>query len=357
MNFKDVRQKGFGHRITIQNAITRTINSFQKFPAESLSLRTNQIDKRILREDVYAKRSIPPFNRSTKDGFSVKTRDIKGASKDNPVILSVIDEILIGKPSSKELLNGTCIQIPTGGAVPPGSDSVVMLENTSWISKTEIEIYTKTRIGENISMAGSDFKEGELIFKSGKRFSIPDRGFLLSAGITEVKVSIKPSVAIITSGDELVEPWKRIHDGEVPEVNTINLYDLCLREKWLPNIIGILPDKKDLLLKTISRIVSSYDVVLLSGGTSVGKKDFIPIIFNDLGNITWHGVAIRPGGPTSSAQINGKLVFGLPGFPTSTFIAFIFPSPELPTINSLPDIYRPFGLSISLPLTHIFKFP
>ncbi|MHA2175172.1 MAG: molybdopterin molybdotransferase MoeA [Candidatus Hodarchaeales archaeon] len=333
MKFKDVRQKGFGRRISIQNAITISINSFQKFPKESLSLQTNNVNKRILREDLYAKRSIPPFNRSTKDGFSVKTSDIEGASKDNPVLLSVIDEVIIGEASSKELINGTCVQIPTGGAVPQGSDSIVMLEDTSWLSDSEIEVYAETRIGENISLAGSDFEEGELIFENGKRFSVPDRGFLLSAGVTRIKVSQKPSIAIIASGDELLNPWNEIQHGKVPEINTINLYDLCLREKWLPKNLGILPDNKEIIKKILIEAVSAYDVVLLSGGTSVGKKDYIPVIFNELGEILWHGVAIRPGGPTSCASINGKLVFGLPGFPTSTFIAFNFL--VRPVMNSL----------------------
>ena len=333
MTFKDIRLKGFGKRISLHAAIVQTIDSFKIFPKEVLFLPTNTINKKILREDLIAKRSIPPFDRSIKDGFSVSSDDIIGASRENPVVLKVIDEIKIGNISKRELDQGTCIQIPTGGDVPSNCDSIVMIENTSWVSDEEIEVYKETSIGENISRKGTDINKGEIIFQKGRKLSALDRGHLLAAGIKNVKISHTPSVAIIASGDELVSPWNTINPGEIPEVNTINIFDLCLKEGWEPNIIGIIPDQKDRLQQTIIEAISYHDIVLVSGGTSVGKKDYIPIIFDELGEVIWHGVAIRPGGPTSSAKINYKIAFGLPGFPTSTFISFNFI--VKPIINSL----------------------
>lgn len=356
MTFKDIRQKGFGKRISIHAAIVQTVDSFEIFPEEVLFLQTDTINKKILREDIIAKRSIPPFDRSTKDGFSVSSDDCIGASRENPVVLKVIDEIKIGNISKRELDQGTCIQIPTGGDVPSNCDSIVMIENTSWISDEEIEVYKETSIGENISRKGTDINKGELIFQKGRKLSALDRGHLLAAGIKNVKISHTPSVAIIASGDELVSPWNTINPGEIPEVNTINLFDLCLTEGWKPNIIGIIPDQKDRLQQTISEAISHHDIVLVSGGTSVGKKDYIPIIFDELGDVIWHGVAIRPGGPTSSAKIRNKLVFGLPGFPTSTFISYNFIiKPIINSLMGLDPIYN--NITLRAKIIEDYKSP
>ena len=126
------------------------------------------------------------------------------------------------------------------------------------------------------------------------------------------------------TGDELVDPWKSIEPGKIPEVNSFNLFDLCQDERWNPKILGIVKDQEDNLRETIQKAINEFDIVLINAGTSVGKKDFVPVILHELGEIIFHGLSMRPGGPVLCANVNNKIVFGIPGFPTASIVAFRF---------------------------------
>ncbi|MHA2363752.1 MAG: molybdopterin molybdotransferase MoeA [Candidatus Hodarchaeales archaeon] len=326
MTFDDIRLKGFSKRIKIDKAIQKCIEAFNLLPTHSVSLQLISLKNKILREDIFAKRSIPPFDRSAVDGYAVRAEDTFSASETNPQILNVIGQFAIGQvPPKLKVVKYTAIQIPTGGVIPEGTNAVIMVEDTAKITENEIEIYASLHPGKNISKAGEDIEKNQLIFKSGRRLRGIDRGFLLSAGINSTLVSKIPSIAIIATGDELLDPWDTITPGKIPEINTVNLFDMCLEEGWNPEIKGIIHDQKNDLREIINECVKkNYDVVLLSGGTSVGQKDFLPILFNELGTVIFHGIAMRPGGPVVASKINDKLVFGIPGFPTAALIAFRF---------------------------------
>ena len=324
MSFDDVRMKGFSKNMKVQQAIELATTKFDLFQCEIRSLKDKPIQNYVLREDIYAKRSVPPFDRSAVDGFALKAEDTFSASETNPLLLKVLGTINIGYSTDLKVEKGTAIQVPTGGILPEGADAVIMVEDTNKLEDNYIEVTSVLHPRKNVSAKGEDVKQEQLMFQTGHKFRSVDRGFMLSAGITEVQVTKTPSIAIIVTGDELVEPWEDVPDGKIPETNSVNLFDLCKDERWKPTKVGIVKDEIDNLKKTIEKAVNEYDVVLINAGTSVGKKDFAPVILSELGDIVFHGLAMRPGGPVLCANVNNKIVFGIPGFPTATIIAFRF---------------------------------
>ncbi len=325
MIHNDVRSKGFVKKISLNKAIEIAQKSFGLFPSHEIKLQDQIIIDKILRIDIQSNRNIPFFNRSAMDGFAVRSEDTTLASSNNPVILRVIDELNIGQKPNMRIEKGTAMKIPTGGVMPLGANAVVKIEDTKPFSPSEIKIIKPISTTKNLSEVGEDIKKGRVLFKAGHRFRIFDRSFLLSAGIEKVVVTKTPTLALLSTGDELIEPWTpKMEIGQVPDVNSINIFDLSLNEGWKPRIIGIIPDKIKTLRKAIREALASYDVVLLSGGTSVGTKDYIPILFDELGELLFHGVSIRPGKPISAAKIQNKLVFGLPGYPVAALLTFQF---------------------------------
>ncbi|OLS23847.1 MAG: Molybdopterin molybdenumtransferase [Candidatus Heimdallarchaeota archaeon LC_3] len=324
MKFKDVREKGFRERIKLSNAIKLGEISFEIHPLERINITNNTINKRILRENIYSQRDIPPFDRSAVDGYAVKAENTYAASENSPVRLKIIEEIQIGQIANNAISDNAAIQIPTGGVVPKGANSIIMVEDTSRISDTELLIFDKVHPNRNISKKGEDYLKNKLLFKPNYKLRSVDRSILLASGITEINVTKKLNIGIIILGDELIEPWIFLEPGKIPEVNSISLFDLCMNEGWNPKIIGIFNDNYEIITQTIKESIKKYDIIFVSGSTSVGKKDFIPIILNDLGNIIFHGVAMRPGSPVLCAKLSNKIIFGLPGFPTACIIAFLF---------------------------------
>ncbi|MHA2105859.1 MAG: molybdopterin molybdotransferase MoeA [Candidatus Hodarchaeales archaeon] len=341
MVFDDVRLKGFSKTLKVDEAIQSSLTAFKLFPMESISLKNSNIQNRILREDIYATRSIPPFDRSAVDGYAIRAEDTFSASETNPMLLKVIGKLNIGELSPVTIKKGSVAQIPTGGVIPSGANAVVMIEDTSQVSQDYIEVYSVLHPGKNVSKAGEDIKKDQQMFQSGHRLRSIDRGFLLSAGINNIKVSLSPSVAIIATGDELLEPWENITHGKIPEINTTNLYDLCWDEGWNSTILGIFKDERNSLQTIIEDSIKKFDVILVNGGTSVGKKDYVPIILNEIGTVLFHGVAIRPGSPIMCATVQDKIIFGVPGFPTATIISFRFIIK--PIIRSLMGMKNPFS--------------
>lgn len=324
MKFNDVRLKGFNKYMKVDQALDLVTKSFPLFQVEQLSLKDNQIINRILRENITAKRSIPPFDRSAVDGYAVKAEDTFSASETNPMLLQVIDSVNIGERKIIKMEKGTAVLIPTGAVVPDDANAVIMVEDTNKLDNNYIEVIATIHPGKNISRIGEDVQEKDLLFQTGRKLRSVDRGFLLSAGVQAIKVTKTPSIAIISTGDELQEPWQDLTEAKIPDVNGINLIDLCNDENWKTSFIGIIKDDKEKLSTQIIRSTQMFDIIMVSGGTSVGKKDLIPVILHEQGEIYFHGLAMRPGGPVLCGKINNKIVFGLPGFPTATIIAFRF---------------------------------
>ncbi len=325
MNSRDDKFQEINREISLSKAIKITQESFQIFPTEEIILQNNLLIKKILRKDVYSKRNIPFFTRSAMDGYAVRSEDTIHASPNDPTKLRVIDEVYIGHHPQIRVEECTAIKIPTGGVMPSDANAVIKVEDTRKSISSEIEIIKPIQATKNVSKVGEDIKKDKLLFEAGHRFRSFDKGFLLSAGIKKVVVSKTPSVAILSTGDELIEPWSpKIDIGQVPDVNSMNLFDLSDTEGWSPHIIGIIPDKRERLKESILNSLLIHDIIIISGGTSVGTRDYIPSIISELGEILFHGVSIRPGRPISTAKIQNKPVFGLPGYPVAAIVTFQF---------------------------------
>jgi len=276
---------------------------------------------RVLTQDVIASRDIPPFDRAAMDGYAVRAEDTFGASLENPILLEVVGDVEIGEKPEVEVQKCQAVRISTGAAMPKGSNAVVMIEYTSRVGDS-VEIYRAVTPGENVSLRGEDVKSGEVILKKGTILQPQDVGMLAALGTTSVKVYAKPVVAVISTGNELVEPETKAEIGKTVDSNRYALI-AALKELGCEVIdMGICRDDKEELERMLKNALDKADMVIASGATSVGRKDILPAVVEKLGKIVVHGVAIKPGMPTALVIVEDKPVVMLPGFPVATLIAF-----------------------------------
>ena len=229
---------------------------------------------RVLSEDIVSPENLPGFNRSTMDGYAVNSADTFGASDTMPVYLEVRGQVLMGKSPDRSMNRGEAVQIPTGGMLPGGADSVVMFEYTSRVDENMVEIMKAVSPNENVILADEDVKEGEVVLKSGQRLRPQDIGALAGLGVLDVNVYRKSSVAIIGTGDEVVPPDKPLSPGEVRDINSYNLAGLILGLNAVPVKKGIVEDDFERLKSVVEKAVAKSDIVLITGGSSVGTKDY-----------------------------------------------------------------------------------
>ena len=279
---------------------------------------------RVLSEDIISPENLPGFNRSTMDGYAVNSADTFGASDTMPVYLEVKGQILMGEDPGISMQRGETVRIPTGGMLPGGADSVVMFEYTNIIDDKMVEIMKTVSPNENVILADEDVKKGEVVLKRGQRLRPQDIGALAGLGILEVKVFSRPVVAIIGTGDEVVPPDKPLSAGEVRDINSYNLAGLILSLNAVPVKKGIIKDDFDRLLSVVEESVTESDMVLITGGSSVGTKDYTSRVIDKLGSpgVLFHGIAMKPGKPLIGGIVKGVPVFGLPGHPAAITVSF-----------------------------------
>ncbi len=278
---------------------------------------------RILAEDVYAQVDSPPFDRSTVDGYAVIAEDTYTADEANPVKLKLLGKVQVGHMPGIELTSGTCAEISTGAPLPRGADAVVMVEYT----KTEdgnVRIFRGVSPGENIAQTGSDASIGDLILRRGRRLGPRELSALAAVGCREIKVYIKPRVALFSTGDELVPISEKLKPGKIYDVNSYAIQAMLKDLGVDADFLGILPDNYGVIKKSIEEILERYDVIVTSGSTSAGFGDIIYRVFEELGGVLIHGLKIKPGKPTViGATRDKKILIGLPGFPLSAMMIFI----------------------------------
>lgn len=290
-------------------------------PSENISLRESLY--RVLSEDVVARDHVPNFDRAAVDGYAVRAQDTLGASTTTPFVFDVIASAEIGHVSNASVYGQQSVKIATGAPLPQGADSVIMVEHTEKISVHRIEIYRSLHPGENVSVRGEDVKQGETILFRGTILRPQDVGMLAALGRKEVKVVKKPTVAVFSTGNELIEPGDSIEVGRVFDSNRPALMAMVKDLGGEPVDLGIVCDDLEAIR---SRIVKglAHDLIIISGATSVGEKDFTPEAVNSLGQpgVLVHGIAMRPGRATALAALGKKPIVLLPGFPVSAMIAF-----------------------------------
>jgi len=282
---------------------------------------------RVLAQDATADRDYPPFDRSTRDGYAVRSSEVQTV----PVTLECLGEARAGRPYRESLGTrpGVCVEIMTGAPVPPGADAVVMLEHVH-ATDTRIEVLRSVAARENVVCRGSEVQAGAVVLKRGRRIEAGEIGLLASIGQVQVRAFRRPTVAILPTGDEVVAIDQQPQWFQVRNSNAITLAAAVSSAGGAPQLLGIAPDQVDQLRLLIERGLQS-DLLLLSGGVSAGKYDLVEQVLAELGaEFYFRGVAIRPGKPLVFGRARGKFFFGLPGNPVSTFVTFeLFARPAL----------------------------
>ena len=280
---------------------------------------------RILAEDVRSSEYVPGFDRSSVDGFAIHAKDSFGCSESIPAILKLTADIEMGKEYTGALSKGCCVSVPTGGKVPEGADSVVMIEYTERYSEDEVAVIKPVAPGENMVYRGDECKPGQLIAPKGTLIKAQHIGVFASLGIDKLKVAKKPVAGIISTGDELVPIDETPADGQVRDVNSYLLAAVCEEAGCTVRSYGFVRDDEELLRKALKRAVSECDLVLISGGSSVGQKDATARLIEEWGPLLFHGIAMKPGKPTILGKCGNKALVGLPGHPgASFFVSKIF---------------------------------
>ncbi len=291
---------------------------------------------RVLAEDIVASQNTPPFDRAAMDGYAVIATDTSGASKETPCVLEMVGELHAGDSPGTAVGPGQCIRIATGAIMPEGADAVVMVEDTA-SRNGRIEIYKEAQSFSNVSKKGEDIRAGETVLSYGTYLDAGKIGVLASQGIQNVKVYEKPRVAIMPSGEEVVELGKELKQGQLYDINTYTMLSVVEENGGIPVRLGIISDNPEDILAKITEALNKCDFVVISGGSSVGEKDLIADVVEERGDILFHGVEIKPGKPTMFALVEGKPVFGMPGYPTSCLVnSYLFLVPALRKMARLP---------------------
>ncbi len=293
-------------------------------PLESELVNLENCYSRVLSVNIKADHDLPQFNRSTMDGFAVRSIDSFGATESSPALFHLVGEIAMGQDYPHKLKRGECVRIWTGGALPPNADAVVMLEHVEEIDQGTVEILKAVAPFDNIARRAEDFKSGELLLEKGKRLRPADVGMLAALGQTLVAVVKKPLVGIISSGDEIVPAEDVPPPGCVRDINRHTIFAAVRDASSIPIWLGLTPDSLGSVKKLLAEGMEQADIVIISGGSSMGSRDFVIEAIKSYADseIMVHGVSIAPGKPFIMSRIGTKAVIGLPGHPVSALVCF-----------------------------------
>jgi len=291
---------------------------------------------RVLAEDLYSQVDLPHFHRAAMDGYAVNAKDTFGASASLPAYLKLAGSVEMGREVTRPLGKGEAMRISTGGMLPPESDGVVMVEYTEEIGDNMVEIHRGVSPWQNVIRIGDDIKKGELVFRRGRRLRGHDLGALTGIGVSSLSVYKKPRVSLISTGDEIVDVDAEPLPGQVRNINQHSLAGLIEGCGAQLNDLGVIRDDREALTRALKKALEWADLVLLSGGSSVGARDIALDAIQSLpgAKIFFHGISISPGKPTIFAEAGGKPLMGLPGYPVSALVIFdLFAAPLIRTVG------------------------
>ncbi len=313
--------KGF-FKVTDLKQVLELVTVFPRCRTEILPL--DQVLGRILAEDITAPHNLPEFPRSTMDGFALQASSTFGASEGSPAFLTVKHTVAMGAAPVFFIGPGEACRISTGGMLPAGSDSVVMIEHTEALDDTTIECYRSVAPGQHVLEAGEDFPKNGGLLQKGQPLRSQDIGLLAAFGYQTLRVYARPVVGILSTGDEVVAIDQTPSPGQIRDINSFTLAGQVADGGGIPVPFGIVQDDRDALYEKCRQALDCTDMLLISGGSSVGTRDYTIEILSELpaSSILVHGVSIRPGKPTILARAQNKAVWGLPGHVTSAMVVF-----------------------------------
>ena len=298
---------------------------------------------RVLAEAVTADLDIPGFTRSTMDGYALQGATTFGATESNPGYLTVVGSVAMGARPDFQIGLGQAVRIATGGMLPQGADAVMMIEHTEALDDNTIEVYKSVAPGQHVVAKGEDIARGQTLLTSGQRVRPQEAGLLAAMGCERVRVFCKPRIGIISTGDEVVPVTDVPGPGQIRDVNSTTLSAMTVAAGGHPRVYGIVQDRFELLKTTCARALAENDMVLISGGSSVGMRDFTIEAFKaqEDAEIMVHGVSISPGKPTILARSGTKPMWGIPGHITSAMVVFrVLVQPFVDYLGGLDDRFR-----------------
>ena len=290
---------------------------------------------RVLAEDVVATLSVPSFDRAAMDGYAVKARETFDSSRLNPKMLDITGELPAGETPRQRVNSGECIQIATGAMMPSGADAVVMVEDTEEENE-RVKVFKSVYPRANVGQKGEDIKAGELVLRRGFVLDPGKIGVLVSQGISRIRVYEQPKVAILPTGEEVCQVGQKLRQGQVYDINSHTIASVVVANGCLPIRFGIVGDDSGKLKSAITEALKS-DLVVISGGSSVGARDLLFDVLQSWGEVLFHGIQVKPGKPTIFAMMQGKPVLGMPGYPTSCLVnTYLFLLPAIRKMAHLP---------------------
>jgi molybdopterin molybdotransferase len=278
---------------------------------------------RVLSADIVSTMDVPHFDRSVVDGYAVKLTDVQGAGSAIPGFLRIVGEVQMGKETTESLNQGETLYVPTGGMVPAGTEAMIMIEYTEKLGEKDLAIYTNAGANENMMRIGDDIRNGELVFSRGHLLRPQDIGVLSALGYLQVEVYKRPRLSIISTGDEIIRPGETPKPGEVIDINTPALAAVAKRLGADVISTAYARDDQEEICKAVELGIKNGDMVILSGGSSMGEKDYTVQVIDGLGEVLLHGLAVKPGKPTILGSVLQKPVIGLPGQPAAAIMVLM----------------------------------
>jgi molybdopterin molybdotransferase len=300
-----------------------------------------EAEGRVAAADVQSTIEVPPFARSAMDGYAVTSRDLSAAGSERPVRLRIVDRIYTGQVPRTSVEPGTAIEIATGAPLPDGADAVVMVEETRPAGNDEVEVLARATAGQNIGRRGADISSGDRVVRSGDHLNASRIGALAAIGCTTVEVFARPRVAVLSTGNEVIEPGAPLAGAQIFDVNRFTLGAVVNMHGGIAVPRPPVPDTMAAHVAALDQSSAAADILIFSGGSSVGDRDLIVDLVAARGSMVFHGIAVKPGKPTAFAIVDGKPFFGMPGNPTSCLSnAYILLVPFLRATARLP-LYAP----------------
>ncbi len=336
--------EGFKNITKVDDALRILFDSLREQPVKLESVDAQQALGRFLGRDVVANLYLPPFDRAVMDGYAVRAEDVKNASQRDPSVLLIAGESRLGERSRIYLGPRKAVAVATGSRVPAGADTVVRIERTSTLPGNRIAVHAPAGVGQSIAKKGEDVTPGTVVLTQGMRLRPQEIGILKALGLASIHVASKPRIAILSTGNELVDSASKRGAAKSVDINR-PILSAMLRESGAdPVDLGLVRDREAAITTALRKGIRSSDAVVVTAGSSVGKGDLVPKCINSLGKpgMLVHGVAMRPAMPTGLAVVNGKPVLSFPGFPVSAIFAFrVFARPLIARMMGIREPVEP----------------